>query len=104
MSRNQRARSAAPSYVRCPWGTRIQSLLFDKRIFDPDEAYAWCREHRMRTDGFDQSANYWRARQAEPSSFFAGNLRTIQLGRGQSRVRAIVGCPLTRPRSARRRR
>lgn len=97
-----RRRSSMPSFVRCPWGTRIQSLLFDKREYDPDEAIAWCRRNKFRTDLFDQSANYWRARQLEPSSFMHGTLRTITLGQGQSRVRAIIGCPKTRPANSRR--
>jgi hypothetical protein len=100
----RRSRSYAPSFVRCPWGTRIQSLLLSKREFDAEEALAWVESHGFSTRGFDQSANYWRARQAEPSSFAEGSLRTITLGRGQSRVRAIIGCPRSRPARSRRRR
>lgn len=100
----RRRRGFTPSFVRCPWGTRIQSLLFPKDEFDPPEAHAWLERHRLSYVLFDQSANFWRARQADPHSFVEGSLRTITLGRGQSRVRAIVGCPRSRPSRSRRRR
>ncbi len=88
--------SAGASSVRysgkCPWGLEVQSLLFPKSEFEPWDAQAWLDEYGKKPL-HDETANYWRARQREPREFFTGSLRTIRLGQGVSRVKAIVGCP-----------
>ena len=77
---------------KCPWGLEVQSLLFPKSEFEPWDAQVWLTEYGKKPL-HDETANYWRARQREPHEFFEGSLRTIRLGQGQSRVKAIVGCP-----------
>jgi hypothetical protein len=79
------------SYQRCPVPLAIQSLLFDKGAFDPPEMFAWLESHGYHAT-FDESRNYWRARQKDPSAFVPGSLRTVRFGRGG--ILAIFGCPL----------
>lgn len=95
-------RSAEPSYSgKCPWGLEIQSLLFPKNEFEPWDAQAWLDDYGKKPL-HDETKGFWRARQREPHEFFKGSLRTIRLGQGSSRVKAIVGCP-KKPSTKRRR-
>ena len=88
-----RSRASEPAYSgKCPWGLEIQSLLFPKSEFEPWDAQVWLDEYGKKPL-HDETKSYWRARQREPHEFFKGSLRTIRLGQGVSRVKAIVGCP-----------
>lgn len=84
------------AYSRCPRPLLVQTFIFSKSEFPhPLDVVDWMAENRVRFDprALRETGQSYRARQQEPSSFVEGSLRTIRLGKGQSRVQAVVGCP-----------
>jgi len=91
-----------PTYTRCPYPLAVQSLIFSKNEFDLPEAMEWMADNKVRRRPLEllETGQSWRARMYEPSDFMVGSFRTIRLGRGQSRVQAVVGCPKKHVREA----
>lgn len=87
------AANAPQGRLRCPRGTRVQSVLFPKSGFpSPWSAALWLRKYRLRDPGprgWDETRNYWRARQADPAGFTS--FATISVGRHG--VKLVIGCP-----------
>jgi hypothetical protein len=75
---------------RCPVGTQVQTLIFDRDQFSRSEAIAWARRNAYRTDKVDTTANSFRIRQSSPGRFTRDSFRTISLS---DRVKAVIGCP-----------
>jgi SAM-dependent methyltransferase len=75
--------------------TKIQSLLFDKRQFDKDQAVSWAKAHGYRT-GIEESGRALVMKQADPKKY--DKMRTIELTTG---VKAVVGqaIPVSKARS-----
>jgi hypothetical protein len=73
--------------------SKIQTLLFDKRVFNVAAAKAWARRHDFKygkTDVGSETSRFIRLRQYGPDSFVPGHLRTITLKPG---IQAVVGEP-----------
>lgn len=73
--------------------SKIQTLLFDKRIYSVSAAKAWARRHDFKygkTDVGSETSRFIRLRQYAPDSFVSGHLRTITLKPG---IQAVVGEP-----------
>lgn len=73
--------------------SKIQTLLFDKRMFNVAAAKAWARRHDFKygkTDVGSETSRFIRLRQYGPDSFVPGHLRTITLKPG---IQAVVGEP-----------
>lgn len=87
-------------YGSCPHGLELQSVLFPKSEFEVLEAYVWLSKYGLKPV-MDESRNYWRSRQRPPTDFMPGSFRTIQLGRGSSSVKAVVGCPWKKQKASR---
>lgn len=85
---NPRKKRRSP-YKRCPIGTEIQSLVFDKDIFSERQAKDWARRHGFKVTKWDETEESYRIRQREPRTFRTGSFRTISLGM----VKAVIGCP-----------
>lgn len=83
------------AYTRCPYPLEIQSFIFAKSEFDLPEAFAWMERNKVRREPLEmlETGQSFRARMHQPTQFVAGSFRTIRLGRGESRVQAVVGCP-----------
>ncbi|MFA6569919.1 MAG: hypothetical protein WCT77_01645 [Bacteroidota bacterium] len=78
---------------KCPIDTKIQTVLIDKNNFRLSGARKWLKEHDFKYKGVDETDNYYRFRQIEPSEFNKDSFRTIELTDG---VKAVVGCPIKR--------
>jgi len=74
-----------------PAGTRIQSLVFDRRFFSPSEARSWASAHGFRAPAAEVYENSLRLRQASPERFKKGTFRMMSLDAG---VQAVVASPL----------
>ncbi|HEV8550420.1 MAG TPA: hypothetical protein VGQ57_15355 [Polyangiaceae bacterium] len=83
------------SYGKCPYPLAVQTYIFPKSEFELSEALDWMVKNRVqgRPLELNESGSSWRARMHGPDDFVDGSFRTIRLGRGQSRVSAVVGCP-----------
>ena len=77
----------------CPVGTQIQSLIFDKSMFNLRQAKAWAKKNNFENDFVDGKLNTLRIRQKDPAMFTEDGFRTIQLRQG---VQAVIGCPKKR--------
>lgn len=66
--------------------TKIQSLVFDRAVFNETSARSWARNHGFDQLDVDLKTNTLRLRQRRPSSF--AQLRTVQLAPG---VKAVIG-------------
>lgn len=90
------------AYTRCPYPLEVQSLIFSKNEFDLPEAMEWMEKNKVRRRPIEmlETGQSYRARMHQPTEFVAGSFRTIRLGRGQSRVQAVVGCPKKHVRAA----
>jgi len=73
----------------CPVGTRVQTLVFDRQLFSPEDAKQWALRNGYTAGKVDTTAASHRLRQADPKKFQAGSFRTINLGA----VQAVIGCP-----------
>ncbi len=77
---------------KCPIGTKIQSVLFDKNYFTLSQAKKWLEKHEFdNTEAEDEKELTYRFRQIHPSKFTKDGFRTIKLTEG---VKAVVGCPV----------
>lgn len=74
----------------CPVGTQIQSLIFDKSMFNLRQAKAWAKKNNFENAYVDGKLNTLRIRQKDPNLFVEDGFRTIQLRQG---VQAVIGCP-----------
>lgn len=83
---------AIPKDSNCPVGTKIQSILIDKKFFSKSKAIGWIDKHGYKV-GLDVKENTFRFRQDEPSNFHKDLFRTITLTKG---IKAIIGCPVDR--------
>lgn len=82
------------SSSKCPRPMVVQTLIFTKKLYEPFDVYAWLEEKGFKDDRVEETGVSYRARQHDPNLFVEGSLRTISMGRGQSDVRAVVGCPI----------
>lgn len=76
----------------CPRPLLVQALIFPKSAFDAWDVFAWLDEYGYRPE-LEETGSSYRARQHPPDAFLPGSFRTIAMGRGQSHVKAVVGCP-----------
>lgn len=75
----------------CPVGTKIQTLIFHKSIFNTKEdVESWVKEHDFTLEKIGQNKTSFRVRQHEPSDFTDDTFRTIALTNG---IKAVIGCP-----------
>ena len=74
----------------CPVGTEIQTLIFDKSMFNLREAKAWAKKNNFENAYVDGKLNTLRIRQKDTAMFTEDGFRTIQLRQG---VQAVIGCP-----------
>jgi len=92
-NRNAKKNSDAPNLKRqprCPVGTEVQTLVFDRAYFTPDTAKKWANKHGFKSKKVDQKPNALRIRQHDPANFMPELFRTIYFRPG---VKAVVGCP-----------
>lgn len=69
-------------------GSKVQSLLFDKRRFSPAQARKWAKDHGFRSSGLEspEGGSNHRVRQLDPGGF--KRMRTKQLAPG---ITAVLG-------------
>lgn len=72
--------------------TRVQTLLFDSKRWDPTSAQVWALDHKFKAHKIDQPAEYIRIRQAEPSAFRKDTFRTISFSDAKG-IKAVIGVP-----------
>ncbi len=71
--------------------TRVQTILFDPKMFPPDKARKWLSEHDFAvTKEPDITEGSIRFRQKPPGAFQEGSFRTITLRPG---IKAVIGRP-----------
>lgn len=68
--------------------TRVQTLIFDRKLFTLTEARNWARTHDFKSSGVDETEDSYRIRQRDPSRFKSGSFKTVELTKG---VKAVVG-------------
>lgn len=78
----------------CPHSLIVQTLIFTKKLYEPHDVYAWLEEKGFKDNRVEETGQSYRARQHDPDLFVKGSFRTITMGRGQSDVKAVVGCPI----------
>ena len=76
--------------AKCPVGTVLQTILFDKDKFSKLQAKSWAKSHGKKYGTVLQSKNYWRVRQKPSTSFIKNSIKTITFTDG---IKATVGCP-----------
>lgn len=79
--------------AKCPRPTLVQTLIFQKSWFDPIEVVEWLDKYDIDPLEITETGPSYRARLHSPREFEKNLFRTIRLGRGQSNVVAVVGCP-----------
>ena len=75
----------------------VQSLLFDKRVFDLDYATAWASSHGYSDKHVEETKGYYRIRQYSPSRGTKSRYRTINFGE-RTGIKAVV--TVKKPRKA----
>lgn len=65
--------------------SKIQSILFDRRMFTISSAIQWLEKHKFKHNKVDIKRNYYRFRQFNPKPY--DNYRTIILKIG---IKAIM--------------
>jgi hypothetical protein len=75
---------------RCPTGTKVQTLVFERSDFSEAQAAAWAKRHGFKVHFLDVKRDTIHIRQEEPEEFVTGSFRTIRLRPG---VKAVIGCP-----------
>jgi hypothetical protein len=89
--RGDTRRRLLENQARCPRGTQVQTLIFDRFEFPTaQEAQRWARQHGYKSTKVDMTVTSFRLRQKLPSSFTRSSFRTIKLTNG---VKAVIGCP-----------
>jgi len=88
--------------IRCPRGTKVQSVLFPKRKFSPAKARTWLKKHGLRAriakEGIRSRAEYWHAPQLDPKRY-----RTVGSGRwGKQGIMVRYACPPTKRKAVAR--
>lgn len=78
----------------CPHSLVVQTLIFTKKLYEPHDVYAWLSEKGFKDSQVEETGQSYRARQYDPKLFVPGSFRTITMGKGQSDVKAVVGCPI----------
>lgn len=68
--------------------TRVQTLIFDKKVFSRKGAVQWAKTHDFRSSDVDETEESYRLRQRDPKKFRPGSFRTTELTKG---VQAVVG-------------
>ena len=71
---------------RCPTGSEVQTLVFDKKRYTLTSAREWALKHNFVAPKADVTAKHIRLRQKAPGKYT--RMRTITLKPG---VRAVVG-------------
>lgn len=69
-------------------GTKVQSLVFDKKTFTRARAVKWAKTHDFKSGDVDETETSYRLRQRDPRRFVAGSFRTVKLASG---VSAVIG-------------
>jgi hypothetical protein len=68
--------------------TTVQTLIFSKERFSPEQAKSWAKEHGFGGKEPDETDESVRIRQRDPNEFQEGSFRTIELRPG---VKAVTG-------------
>lgn len=79
---------AAATTKRKKTRTRVQSLIFQKKLFTRKEAVEWARTHMFKASDVDETDETYRLRQRDPSKFKPNSFRTIDLTKG---VQSVIG-------------
>jgi len=79
----------------CKVGTKIQTLLFDKKHFTEAQAIKWLQENHFDGLKADEKENTYRFRQMSPKSFKADSFRTTNFkNKLPEGVKAVIACPV----------
>jgi hypothetical protein len=76
-----------------PRATEVQTLLFDKSLFNAQGAKHWAKKHGFLYGSVDETESNFRLRQFSPTSAERGSFRTIRLRDG---VQAVIAMPKVR--------
>lgn len=72
------------------WG--VQSILFEKAVFDAEKAKAWINDHEDYGDyGTDENDKFLRFRQYDPSHYSKFRVVKDMLGKGVSVIYGLIG-------------
>lgn len=74
--------------LKATTSTRVQSLIFDKKLFTVETAKKWALDHEFKADKVEETEDSIRIGQVEPSEFLEDSFRTIELTDG---VKAVSG-------------
>lgn len=74
----------------CPVGTKIQSIIIDKKYFTKSKAISWIDKHGYKIK-LDEKEKTFRFRQENPDKFHKELFRTITVTKG---IKAVIGCPV----------
>ena len=81
-------------------GSRVQTIIFDRKLFNGHSARAWLRKHNFKTPKTEKTANFLRYRQSEPKMFHKDSFRTLEFKKG---IKAVVAIPVKNPKRRRNR-
>jgi GNAT superfamily N-acetyltransferase len=76
----------------------VQSLLFARSSWSPNDARRWAAAHGFRADKVDVTANQIRLRQRDPKAFAPGRWGTVPFG-GETGIQAVVAASRTTRRN-----
>lgn len=68
--------------IKLPNGTKIQSILFDKKLFNEEKAENFMSKHDLSTSYLDDSGKHLKYRQSSPSNFKENSFKTISIEEG----------------------
>lgn len=66
----------------------MQSIVFDRTLFTPEEARSWARANGYKSTSVDIQPNTVRIRQSDPSGFVRGSYLTHVLDNGVALITA----------------
>ena len=71
--------------------TTVQSILFDKSKWNLRTSKAWLKKHEKEVPIVDETENYLRYRQIDPTEFKKDSFRTISFGHKRNGILAVIG-------------
>lgn len=69
---------------------KIQSIIFDRELWDYLEAKAWLKKHKYKFSDVDRTRYHYRFRQIDPKKIVKSSWATLKFGKDLG-IKAVAG-------------